>query len=122
MTDADTDFLAMPSAVVPQIRGRFAEHRKHMLPIENTTTAAEPIHHRDEPQDHDVVVGRVFGRSMRKRQDAVGETQKDQQGGEGPPPPLRRRGAADDHWQGNKESQRPKKTRRKALTQKRRSD
>ena len=35
--------LAMPSAVVPQIRGRFAEHRKHMLPIENTTTAAEPM-------------------------------------------------------------------------------
>jgi len=41
-----------------------------------TTTAAEPIHHRDEPQDHDVDGGRVFGRSMRKRQDAVGETKK----------------------------------------------
>jgi hypothetical protein len=41
-----------------------------------TTTADEPIHHRDEPQDHDVDVGRVFGRSTSKRQDAVGETKK----------------------------------------------
>ena len=41
-----------------------------------TTTAAEPRHHRDEPQDHDVDGGRVFGRSMSKRQDAVGETKK----------------------------------------------
>jgi hypothetical protein len=40
-----------------------------------TTTAAEPRHHRDEPQDHDDG-GRVFGRSMSKRQDAVGETKK----------------------------------------------
>jgi hypothetical protein len=41
-----------------------------------TTAADEPIHHRDEPQDHDVDVGRVFGRSMSKRQDAVRETTK----------------------------------------------
>jgi len=69
-----------------------------------TTTAAEPIHHRDEPQDHDVDGGHVFGRSMRKRQDAMGETKK-----EGPPPPLRRRGAADDHWQGKKRVNGPRK-------------
>ena len=40
------------------------------------TTADEPIHHRAEPQDHDVDGGRVFGRSVRKRQDAVGEKKK----------------------------------------------
>jgi hypothetical protein len=49
-----------------------------LLGVMATTAARKPIHHRADPQHHDVDGGRVFERSVHKRQEAreTGKTRR----------------------------------------------